>query len=579
MRFSWPKDTVFHREILDVEQDSCSRCGQPLHVCARRKHRIFTLGGPVELLCRLAHCSDPDCPARGQTLSPAAELTFALPRWLIGWDVFCWMGQRRFARHWSVSQLQAELRDSCRIPLRTDAILGYLSRYQAMLAARQQDPEQMAKAYAKVPSLVLSIDGVQPEKGHETLYTVREWTAKRIWFAESLLSSSQDEVRRLLVRARQWAERLGKPVRLWLSDKQDAFVTGIALEFLGVPHRYCDNHFLRDLAKPMLEADSTAKVQMRRKVRGLRNIERAVLNRRQAEKAQAEARHEVSEADTRASSGAGSAAGGQRPTRAGNTARPALTALPTRATAAKRPGDSAEAGQVVLDYCAVVRGILNDDQGGPLHPPGLRMSEALAEVRASLGRVLALNKPGRAHTLLLRLAGRIDCGLACAKEQQRQVQEQVKAIQEVAATLDAKAGTLTGRKARYERLRRRYEQQGGEFNSHLCKLMGSFADGLFVAVQARKGETLPSDNLDIERWFRKPKGHERRIHGHKHAGVRIVVQGPTLLLALDAHERRSQAFTAEDLLPYRDAQPPPDQLEAMQRHKLMRQARAQKKDL
>ena len=39
---------------------------------------------------------------------------------------------------------------------------------------------------------------------------------------------------------------------------------------------------------------------------------------------------------------------------------------------------------MTLDYCAAVRGILNDDQGGPLHPPGLRMSEALDDVRASI---------------------------------------------------------------------------------------------------------------------------------------------------------------------------------------------------
>ena len=38
-------------------------------------------------------------------------------------------------------------------------------------------------------------------------------------------------------------------------------------------------------------------------------------------------------------------------------------------------------------------------------------------------------------------------------------------------------------------------------------------------------------------------------------------------------------FTAEDLLPYRDAVPPADQLDAMQRHKLMRQARSQKNAL
>src|SRR6185369_267857 len=173
-----------------------------------------------------------------------------------------------------------------------------------------------AKAYATVPSLVLSIDGLQPEKGHETLYTVREWSGKRIWFAESLLSSNQDEVRRLLARARQWAERLGKPVRLWLSDKQDAFVAGIALEFPGVPHRYCDNHFLRDLAKPTLEADSTAKVQMRRRVRGLRAIEQAVLKRPQEARTQAEAVHEVNETSAAARDTASSAAGHQQATKA-----------------------------------------------------------------------------------------------------------------------------------------------------------------------------------------------------------------------------------------------------------------------
>jgi hypothetical protein len=580
MRFHWPKDTQFRREILDVEQDACSQCGQALHICDHRFHRIFTLKGPVELVCRLAHCSDLACPARGQTHSPAAELSFALPRWLIGWDVFCWMGHRRFARHWSVAQLQTELRDPYRIPLSFDAIVVYLRRYQTMLAARQQDPRQMAEAYTRIPSLVLSIDGIQPEKGHETLYTVREWNAKRIWFAQSLLSSNQDEVRRLFIRAREWAERLGKPVRLWVSDKQDAFVKGIALEFAGVPHRYCDNHFLRDLAKPTLAVDSQAKVQMRRKVRGLRAIEQDVLKHRRKTQTQAEEGKGVRKSDSGADGAANATTGHQQAAQAKVAGKQeAASAEATEPAKAKNPGDTETAGQVVLDYCAVVRGILNDDQGGPLHPPGLRMAEALAEVRASLGRNLALNKAGRAHTLLARLAGCIDRGVAGVKAQHVQVKEQVKAIQEVSATLDTSTGTLSERKARYNRLRRQYGKQGEEFYVHMRKLMESFADGLFVAVRARKGEELPSDNLDIERWFRKPKGHERRIHGHKHAGVRIVQQGPSLLLALDAHEAHPQPFTAGDLLPYRDAQPPLDQIEATQRHKLMRKARTKKKTI
>jgi hypothetical protein len=61
---------------------------------------------------------------------------------------------------------------------------------------------------------------------------------------------------------------------------------------------------------------------------------------------------------------------------------------------------------------------------------------------------------------------------------------------------------------------------------------------------------FPEDNLDLERWFKHPKGHERRIHGRRHAGVRIVQQGPTLMLALDAHIHHDGPFTVNDLQPY-----------------------------
>src|SRR4029453_9552291 len=43
---------------------------------------------------------------------------------------------------------------------------------------------------------------------------------------------------------------------------------------------------------------------------------------------------------------------------------------------------------------------------------------------------------------------------------------------------------------------------------------------LILAYMGEDGD-LPQDNLDLERWFRQPKGHERRIHGHRHVGVRL----------------------------------------------------------
>ncbi len=103
--------------------------------------------------------------------------------------------------------------------------------------------------------------------------------------------------------------------------------------------------------------------------------------------------------------------------------------------------------------------------------------------------------------------------------------------------------------------------------------MKSFAPGLFVGDD---WPDLPTDNLELERWFRNPKGHERRIHGHQHAGVRIVQEGPTLVPVLDAHLRHPAPFTEEELRPYSDAKPPPCQCEAIHRRKVMRKARSTK---
>jgi hypothetical protein len=561
MRPRWPEDTQFTQVVLEVEDNVCAVCGAALHICDHRRHRIFTLQGPVEVVCKLAHCSDRQCAAHAKTRSPYAETTLTLPWWLIGWDVFCWMGHRRFARHWSVPQIRSELADSYQISLSADAIEDAVRRYQTMLAARQQDPQVVAAAYRHVDALVLSIDGLQPEKGHETLYVVRELNAKRIWFAEALLSSSADEVRRLLSQARAWATQLGLPVHLWLSDKQDAFVTGIAAEFPGVPHRYCVNHFLRDLAKPMLEADSHAKVKMRRTVRGLRTIEREVLQQRRPSAAAAPA---------------------VAPAAASPAVVPAATTPVTPVPASQAAKDiaaatapPADASEVVLDYCSAVRGILNDDQGGPLQPPGLRMAEALGDVRASLQRNLDINRGGRAHTQLQRLAACIDRGVAEVQAEHMVVRQHLQEIQRVAATLISANGAAAARQTQFTRLQEEFAGLDTPFYQHVAGVMASFAAGLFVG-----GETLPclQDNLDLERWFRKPKGHERRIHGHRHAGVRIVQEGPTLLLALDAHMTHPEPFIAHDLEPYQDASAPPCQVEAIHRRKIMRKARAKKNE-
>jgi hypothetical protein len=369
-RLRWDPGIEFRKLVLEPDFDDrpCAHCGKFTHVYEHRDRRLYLLTGATHLVSKIAHCVDKGCPGHEEVVESAAEMALAPPFWTIGWDVFAWMGHRRFARSWSVPQIRAELADSYGIAVSPDLVEDYLKRYQAIVAARESAPESLADAYRGVKDLVLTIDGLQPEKGHETLYVVREVRLKRVWFATPLLSSAASEVKQVLEQAAAWAKRLDKPVRLWISDKQKAFVTGIAEVFPGIPHRYCDNHFLRDLAKPVLERDSHAKVEMRRKVRGLRQVERGILDERR-----------------KGPNSSASSTEAVPPT-------PAALSAPTPAV----PTAASEAQDIVLEYAAGIRGILNDDQGGPLDPPGLRMAEALREVKGSLQRCVERKKGGPA---------------------------------------------------------------------------------------------------------------------------------------------------------------------------------------
>jgi hypothetical protein len=122
-------------------------------------------------------------------------------------------------------------------------------------------------------------------------------------------------------------------------------------------------------------------------------------------------------------------------------------------------------------------------------------------------------------------------------------------------------------------LTKEFQQTDDPIRQHMAQVMISFLAGLFVGENTF--EEL-KDNLDLERWFRLPKGHERRIHGHRHAGVRIVQEGPTTVHALDAHVAHPGPFTVDDLLAYRTAREPPCQKQALNRRKIMRKARSKK---
>ena len=174
-----------------------------------------------------------------------------------------------------------------------------------------------------------------------------------------------------------------------------------------------------------------------------------------------------------------------------------------------------------------------------------------------------------------RLAGCIDRGLDVARDALKQVGQYVKDLQAVDRTLrPSDEATGEERELQFVSLQEAWQSSADPVHQQFAQVMSSFQPGLFVG-----GETadFPEDNLDLERWFKRPKGHERRIHGRHHAGVRIVQQGPTLMLALDAHGHHGGPFTVDDLQPYGHSCVPASQQQAVARGKIMRKARSRKK--
>jgi hypothetical protein len=162
--------------------------------------------------------------------------------------------------------------------------------------------------------------------------------------------------------------------------------------------------------------------------------------------------------------------------------------------------------------------------------------------------------------------------LSQVQETQQAVRSYVVDVQAIANTLNPETGGSAQRQEQFTELEQRFAAQPDPIHQQMAKVMANFQPGLFAGGDAN----FAQDNLDLERWFRLPKGDERRIHGHCHAGVRLVQEGPTLALALDAHMNHPDPFTLAELFPYRSVQPPQSQQDAIGRRKTMRRARSNK---
>jgi hypothetical protein len=312
-------------ETIEVPSHTraCPACGGPLWAANMARRTVTTLRGLVRLRLRVRSCRNPECPRYKVCLRPEQEGAFALPQHEFGLDVIALVGTLRHAEHRSPPEIHAELVRRG-VPICARSVDNLLDRYDELLALSTSDTKRLRRVTAKAGRVILAIDGLQPDVGHEVLWVVRDVLSGEVLLARSLLSSCQDDLAKLL---REVKGALGVPIAAVVSDGQTSIRKAVAEALKGVPHQLCHFHYLREAALPVYEADRHAKVQLEKRVRGIRPIERKVEGR-----------------------------------------------------------DDPEAGTIRGD-CAAVRSALTDDGRPPLEASGLKLADRLTAVAASLDRV------------------------------------------------------------------------------------------------------------------------------------------------------------------------------------------------
>jgi hypothetical protein len=94
-------------------------------------------------------------------------------------------------------------------------------------------------------------DGIQPDKGNETIYLARDVLTGRLLNAENVSSSEKEVMKRVLAPV----VVLGLPVLGAISDAQESLQQAIADLWPSIPHQLCQFHVLREASRPIYEQD------------------------------------------------------------------------------------------------------------------------------------------------------------------------------------------------------------------------------------------------------------------------------------------------------------------------------------
>lgn len=249
------------------EQYRCPFCRAPLH----RSHIgwrkcVIGITGPREITSWVYRCPEPTCANRMQNYISTQAEALHLKHRRFGRDVVVAVGYRRFWQHQTMYELHEWLTQDLTLSISKRQVLNLLGDFLALLRAAQ--PAKIRTQLPRQERWILSIDGMQPERGNTCLYVVRELQSGLTLLAENLDDSRQQTLSTQLLEPLQTlAAELGITWHGIVSDAQKSLRLAIQHSLPAVPHQTCQFHALRTAGDMTFQADRRMKKQLKKALR------------------------------------------------------------------------------------------------------------------------------------------------------------------------------------------------------------------------------------------------------------------------------------------------------------------------
>jgi len=311
------------QRFLAPAHTRCWACDGPLWVIYHTARTVAMLEGLCRFILTVRRCENRACPLYHRPYRPEEETAVALPHGEFSLDIIALIGALRYAEHRSVPEIHRALHGRG-ISIAERTVTHLVQRYEELVALRLADQTRLRAQMQEQGRVVLALDGLQPDMGHEVLWVLRDCLSGEVLLARSVLGATAADIAALL---REVADALPVPIVGVISDGQESIRNAVRNTLPGVPHQLCQFHYLREAAKPIYEADRHAKKELKKHVRGVRPLERGLEERTDPE------------------------------------------------------------AEAIRGYCLAVRSALTDDGQPPLEAPGLVLQERLQVIQDSIDRV------------------------------------------------------------------------------------------------------------------------------------------------------------------------------------------------